>query len=130
MKDRVLVDTSVWISYFKNADGRLSEKVDDLLSHSVVCVPKVVIAELIQGAKTEKEISVIEGFFEAFTIIDQSEDTWKKAGRLSFDMKRKGITAGVIDCYIAVMGKENDCDVLTLDTHFTDIRRFLKIDLV
>ncbi len=37
-------------------------------------VLKVVIAELIQGAMTEKEIAVIEYFVNAFLVIDQTAD--------------------------------------------------------
>lgn len=127
--DRVLIDTSVWIDYFKNRDGRLAERVDEVLTFSDVYVPKVVIAELIQGAKSEKEISVIEEFIEAFNIIDQTEDTWLNVGRLSFSMKRKGITANIIDCYIAVIASENNCKIFSLDEHFKDIKRFLRFEL-
>ena len=42
---------------------------------SEVYVPKVVIAELIQGAMTEKEIAVIEDFVNAFIVVDQTADT-------------------------------------------------------
>jgi hypothetical protein len=39
-----------------------------------VYVPKVVIAKLIQGAMTEKEIAVIEDFVNALLVIDQTAD--------------------------------------------------------
>jgi len=131
VKDRrVLIDTSVWIDYFRERDKRLCEKVDELLSLSEVFVPKVVIAELTQGAVSEKEIAVIEEFVEAFNVIDQEESTWAKAGRLSFSMKRKGITVNLVDCYIAVMAHENNCRIFSLDTHFKDIKKFLNIELL
>ncbi len=128
--NRVLIDTSVWIAYFKNSQKQLTVKVDDLLTHAHVYVPKVVIAELIQGAKTEREIAIIEEFVDAFTVIDQTADTWQKAGRLSFSMKKKGLTVHIIDCYIAVLAIEHDCSILTLDEHFKSIQKFLKIDLL
>lgn len=127
--DRVLIDTSVWIDYFKDGDDQLTEKVDEVLTSSDVYVPKVVIAELIQGAKSEKEISVIGEFIEAFNIVDQTEDTWVKAGRLSFSMKRKGITANLVDCYIAILASENNCKIFSLDEHFKSIKRFLRLEL-
>lgn len=131
MKDnRVLIDTSVWIAYFRGTNRNLGEKTDEIIDSSVVCVPKVVIAELIQGAKTEKEVSLISGFSGTFTIIDQTEDSWIKAGRLSFEMKRKGSTVSLVDCYIAVLAFESKCAVFTLDAHFTTIRKYLKIDLM
>jgi hypothetical protein len=57
--EKILIDTSVWIEYFKNKSEGLSNKVDEILSKHEVYVPKVVIAELIQGSKSEREISVI-----------------------------------------------------------------------
>lgn len=128
--DRILIDTSVWIEYFKGSPNQLSEKVDEILTLSDVYVPRVVIAELIQGARSEKEISVIEEFIEAFNIIDQTEDTWLKSGRLSFSMKRKGITVNIIDCYIAVMARENNCKIFSLDEHFRKIKKFLRFELL
>lgn len=131
MRDKkILIDTSVWIDYFKGNDTPLQYRVDKALTHSHIYIPKVVLAELIQGAKSEKEIAVIEDFIEAFHIIDQKEDTWMKAGRLSFSMKRKGITIHIIDCYIAVIASENGCGIFSLDEHFKNIKKFLHIDLL
>lgn len=131
MKDnRILIDTSVWINYFKNKDNLFTKKVDEVLTFSSVYVPRVVIAELIQGAKSEKEISVIEEFLEAFNIIDQAENTWLKAGRLSFSIKRKGVTVNIVDCYIAVIANENNCKIFSLDEHFKIIKRFLGLELL
>ena len=80
----------MWIAYFKDRDSRLTDRVDELLTSAHVYVPKVVIAELMQGAKSEKEIAVIEDFFEAFTVIDHTENTWEQAGRLSVFNETKG----------------------------------------
>ncbi|MBI4826118.1 MAG: PIN domain-containing protein [Nitrospirae bacterium] len=129
MRDKILIDTSVWIAYFKASDTALVERVDDLLTVAEICVPKVVIAELMQGAKSEQEVVVIGEFIGAFTILDQQNETWEKAGRLSFQMKRKGITVHLIDCYIAMITDEHRCRLFTLDKHFKDIKRFLKIEL-
>ncbi|HET6459734.1 MAG TPA: PIN domain-containing protein [Syntrophales bacterium] len=127
---RILVDTSIWIDYFKNRSSRIAGKLDEMLIKDDVCVPKIVIAELIQGAKSEREISVIEEFVEAFNILDQRQDTWTKAGRLSFTLKRKGKNINLSDCYIAVIAQEYDCEIFTLDVHFKEIQRYIDINLV
>lgn len=127
---KVLIDTSIWIDYFKNKSFILSEKVDKILSEDEVYVPKIVIAELIQGAKSEKEISIIEDFIDAFNIIDQKEDSWFKAGKLSYNLKRKSETVNLIDCYIAVIAQEHNCQIFTLDEHFKEIQKVTKIYLV
>lgn len=131
MKDsRVLIDTSVWISYFRDSDADLSDRVSEMLASVEVCVPKVVIAELMQGARSEKEIAALEEFAEAFTIIDQTERSWLQAGKLSYTLKRKGATVHLVDCYIAVLAEEHRCAILTLDRHFTDIKQALPIELL
>ncbi len=101
-----------------------------MLFRDEVYVPKIVIAELIQGAKSDREVSVIEEFVEAFSIIDQRGDTWAKAGKLSFTLKRKGKNITLSDCYIAVMAQEYDCRIFTLDVHFKEIQKYADIDLI
>ena len=128
--EKILIDTSVWIVYFKDKSAGLSKKVDEILSRHEVYVPKVVIAELIQGSKSEREVSITEDFVDAFNIIDQREDSWIKAGKLSFNLKKKGKTVNLTDCYIAVIAQEHGCRILSLDLHFKDIQKSLSLDLV
>jgi predicted nucleic acid-binding protein len=128
--DRVLVDTSVWVDYLRGITPDVAERVDLLLSNAEVCVPKIVLAELLQGARSEREVTAVEDFPEAFTIIDQGPDTWLKAGRLSRRLKSRGQTIHLIDCYIAVIADENGCAVLTLDEHFREIQKVLPVRLL
>jgi predicted nucleic acid-binding protein len=128
--EKILIDTSVWIKYFRDKPGGLSKKVDEILSKHEVYIPKIVIAELIQGSKSEREISTIEDFVDAFNIIDQREDTWIKTGRLSYSLKKKGKTVNLADCYIAIIAQEHDCHIFSFDEHFKDIQKSLNIHLV
>jgi predicted nucleic acid-binding protein len=127
---KILIDTSVWIKYFRDKSGGPLEKMDEILSKHEVYVPKIVIAELIQGSKSEREISIIEDFVDAFNIIDHREDTWIKAGRLSYSLKKKGKIVNLTDCYIAVIAQEHDCHIFSFDEHFKDIQKSLSIQLV
>ena len=131
MRDSVLIDTSVWISYFQsNPPARVSAAVDEALERNEVCVPKIVFAELIQGAHSEKDLIAIREFLDAFTIIQEGNDTWQEAGKLSYALKKKGKTINLADCYIAVLAKENDCSIMTLDKHFREIHKQIGIKLV
>jgi predicted nucleic acid-binding protein len=121
--NRILIDTSVWIEYFRNKSSPIAEKDE-------VYVPKIVIAELMQGAKTAREVSIIEDFFDAFHIIDQKEDSWIKAGRLSYSLKKKGKNIHLLDCYIAVIAQEYECKIFTINRHFTEIQKIVDISLI
>jgi tRNA(fMet)-specific endonuclease VapC len=128
--ERILIDTSVWIEYFRDKSTSLSKKVEEFLEKQEIFVPKIVIAELIQGSKSEQEISVIEDFVDAFNVIDQMEDTWIKAGRLSYRLKKKGKRINLTDCYIAILAQENNCSIFSLDEHFKDIHKSADIGLI
>ncbi len=128
--ERILIDTSVWIEYFRDELSSVTDKVDQILSEDDVYVPRIVIAELMHGAKSEKELSIIRDFLDAFQIIDQKEDSWIKAGKLAYDLKKRGKTIHLLDCYIAVIAQGFDCKIFTLNRHFTEIQKILKIFLI
>ena len=128
--NRVLIDTSVWINFFRDKSPTFSQKVDDLLADNEIYVPTIVVAELIQGSKSDREIMAVKEFLEAFHIIDQKEDTWIKAGELSNQLKRKGKRVNLADCYISIIAEDHGCQIFTLDEHFKDIQTAIEIDLV
>lgn len=128
--ERVLVDTSVWVDYLRGDTPHIAAKLDGLIAGAEICVPKIVLAELLQGARSEREIAAVEDFTEAFAIIDQGPETWVKAGKLSRRLRGRGKTIHLIDCYIAVIAEEHGCAVLTLDEHFREIARVMPLRLL
>ena len=128
--DKILIDTSVWIEYFRDESSPNAERVDDILGEDEVCIPKIIIAELMQGAKSEKELSTIRDFFDAFTIIDQKSETWIEAGKLSYDLKKRGKNIHILDCYIAIIAQEFRCKIFTLNRHFREIQKITDISLM
>ena len=128
--DRILIDTSVWIEYFRSKSSSVAQKVDRILDEDEVCVPKIVMAELMQGSKSTKELSIIEDFFDAFHVIDQKEDSWIKAGRLSYKLKKKGKNIHLFDCYIAIIAQGYGCKIFTLNRHFKEIQSLIDILLI
>lgn len=121
MKADVLADTSVWIEYFNKSDSGYGESLEQLLREGRVVVAGVILTELLQGAKIEKEFNEILESIVALPILETNLDTWIQAGRISFSLRRKGITIPVTDLMIACLALENDCLVLTLDPHFAKI---------
>ena len=128
--DKILIDTSVWIEYFRGKSSSVAQKVDGFLEKDEICVPKIVIAELTRGSKSKKELSVIEDFFDAFHIIDQKENSWIRAGNLSYRLKKKGKNINLFDCYIAVIAQEYGCTIFSLNRHFKEIQTLIDISLI
>ena len=127
---KILIDTSVWIDFFRDQSPNFSQKVDDLLAKNEIYVPKIVVAELIQGSKSDREVAAVKEFLNAFHIIDQNENTWIRAAELSYLLKRKGKRVNLADCYIAMIAEEHGCQIFTLDEHFRDIKTAVDIELL
>lgn len=126
--DKILVDTSVWIEFFKKKEpwhGIVSGLIDD----KRICCAGIVLAELIQGAKSEKELAVLRDFRHVFEFLDESIDLWQAAGELSHALLRKGKSVGLSDCYLAVAAMTNKVPIGTLDKHFEVIKGVAGITL-
>jgi predicted nucleic acid-binding protein len=127
--DKVLIDTSVWIDFFRKTEPVYSF-VMQLIAGERVCSAGIIIAELMQGAKSEKELTVLKDFIHVFEILPESSKIWQTAGELSFHLRRKGKTIGLSDCFIAVSAREGNAAILTMDNHFEMMKSEAKIRLI
>ncbi len=82
---------------------------------------RVILTELLQGAKIEKEFNAILENFIVLPFLNTTIDTWVRAGKISFSLRRKGITIPTTDLIIAGLAIEHDCSVFTVDPHFEKI---------
>ena len=128
--ENVLIDTSVWVAYLGKESSVLSDTVDEIIHRNTIYVPKIVIAELIQRASSDREISVIEDFIDAFHIIDHKGDAWMKAGRMLYTLKKKGETVSLRDCYIGAIAAEYNCSIFSINGRFKSISTITDISLI
>jgi predicted nucleic acid-binding protein len=127
--DKILIDTSVWIEFFRKRDPFYSN-VLKLLDEDRICCTGIVLAELIQGAKSSEEIKTLKDFSCVFSFLEESRKLWEKAGELSFSLKKTGNQIGLSDCYLAVAANQENVGILTMDTHFVAIKKHLDIVLL
>jgi hypothetical protein len=126
--DKILVDTSAWIEFFRKKEPYYSV-VLELLDNDMVCCMGIVLAELLQGAKSEKELNTIKEFLHVFDFLPESVKSWEKAGELSYALKQKGKAIGLSDCYIAVLTRSSNVRLLTLDKHFDVLKKEIELKL-
>jgi predicted nucleic acid-binding protein len=125
---RVLVDTSIWIEFFRKHEpyhGIVARLIDN---EQVFCCG-IILAELMQGAKSDKELSALDDFPRVFPFISETTQLWAVAGKLAFQLRRKGLTVGLSDCFIAVAAASASAQVATLDSHFHTLGKPAKITL-
>ena len=122
----VLIDTSAWIEYLKKTSHPITKEIESALILNVAATCQLVLAELLQGARSEKETDLILDLASVVRILNESESTWQETGFLSNKLRKQGKTISLIDCYLAVLAKENKAVILTLDKHFSVIDELFK----
>jgi predicted nucleic acid-binding protein len=119
--EAVLVDTSCWIEYFNRPGAEVATVVEAMVRDDRAALTGVVLAELSQGARTERELSELHTALGAVVWIEATRETYARAGRLAFELRRKGLTVPITDCVIAAASESAGGRVLTLDAHFREI---------
>lgn len=129
MLDRVLVDTSVWIQFFRKKDSPISSRLRHYLELNQVCCTGPVVIELYQGAKAVGEIDIINQLLETVHYIEITRTHYHRAAKISFEAARKGQVFSVVDLILAVVAHDEQLKLFTLDTHFKEISRFCPLML-
>jgi predicted nucleic acid-binding protein len=130
MLDKVLVDTSAWIDFFRKNKPERHELVATLLREGRAIGTGIVSLELLRGAKSSKELTLVSELFETIEMVYQTPSTYSAAGKIGYEMARNGYTLSTVDLLIAQIAIENDLSLLTLDQHFATIAEHFPLKLV
>jgi predicted nucleic acid-binding protein len=121
MDTRVIVDTTIWIEFFRSPDSTVANHLKDLLRQRRVVMAGMVMAEILQGVKAPKEANLVLTSFTKLPYSEMTKDRWQQAGEISASLRRKGTTIPLSDLIIAACALAEGCEVYTLDPHFKRI---------
>lgn len=122
----VLVDTSVWIEFFRNEKGSCGDLLENLLEEDRVVLCGIVEMEISQGLR-KKEQQEIQSVFEMIPYIDITREDYIAAGTLWQALRKKGETIPSTDCLIAELCLRHEFSLFSLDTHFDKIKRLKRL---
>ena len=124
----VIIDTSIWIEFFRSHDPTFSQVSGLLDSGKLLGLPWV-FGELLQGAHDNREINLLHAYWRAIPKPDTliSEKAWIQAGIESQrgDWVKKGV--GLIDAAIIAAALEMNTPVATYDKKLREILKFKKL---
>lgn len=95
--------------------------MDRLLGRNEVVMAGPVLAEVLQGARTTKELQALSNRLTALPYVEMTKGTWGRVGRMAFELRQRGHTVALVDLLIAALAIEHDHQVYTLDDHFQRI---------
>ncbi len=109
----IIIDTSIWVEFFKNRQP-FYNKITTLLEENHIYALECIFAELMQGALNIRERNIIYGYWLNLPK-PEAENLFIKAGIESGKNKwiSKGI--GLIDSVIILSARETSSRIWTLD---------------
>ena len=127
---RILVDTSAWADFLNGFPSLEGAALAELIaSEHDLCTCGLVVAEVFQGLRREKERGQIGALFTHLTFLEPSGiGVYFRAADLYRSLRQKGRTVrSTVDCLIAAIAEEHECRVLARDR---DLELILESGLV
>ena len=123
----ILVDSSVWIDYFRSADTPQVALLDSFFGRSPLAVGDLIAAEVLQGVRDEREFRLVKKTLEAFEHIDLvGYDIAVKASENYRVLRAMGITVRkTIDTLIATRCIQDGLTLLHADKDFVPFSEHL-----
>jgi len=123
---QVLVDTSIWIDYFKS--GLNSEKLDELLDDNRVLTNDIILAELIPFLMIRKQQKIVD-LLTNIPLLRLKID-WAEIIQWQVACLNTGINGiGIPDLIIAQNSKQKRSSIYSLDKHFLLLNQVVDISL-
>ena len=128
----ILVDSSVWIDFFRGTPTPQAEKLDELLGSARIIVGDLILAEVLQGLRDEREFQQVRKTLDTFEQVDlvgkeiavQAAKNFRRLRDLGFTVRK------TIDTLIATRCIESDYPLLHSDRDFDAFAAHLGLQVV
>lgn len=123
---QALVDTSVWIDWLRGRETRQTRQLEILLAHGSAWVAPVILQELYQGARDQKQLQKLQMLFSDLLCASHTKASYTQAGTLFAQCRWQGITPrSPHDCLIAATAVEHHLPLLQDDQDFMRLQKCL-----
>jgi hypothetical protein len=118
----VAVDTSVWISLFRDRSGQVRRAIDGIAAGEEFVIAAPVRLELLQGCRTEDGWKEMTQRLSRLPVALPSPAGWDDAARLYFELRQQGRTVrSSMDCVIASICLQESILLIHSDRDFETI---------
>lgn len=123
----ILVDSSVWIDYFRGTNSYQANILDMLLAREPIAVGDLILTEVLQGFSAEKDFRTAQRSLTACRVVELGGQTIAiQAARNFRALRQIGVTVRkTIDTVIATACIEHGYDLLHNDRDFDVFEKHL-----
>jgi len=123
----ILVDSSVWIDYFRGVASPQTDRLDELLGTAPVAIGDLMLAEVLQGFPRDEDYLRARRLLGSLTVFDLvgRSIAWRAAGNYRALRARGAIVRMTIDNLIATFCIAHGHALLFSDRDFEPFVRWL-----
>lgn len=123
----ILVDSSVWIDYFRGTPTPQADELDRLLGHEVLGTGDLILAEVLQGFASERDFNQARKLLTSLEVVDMvGAELAIQAARNFRTLRALGVTVRkTVDTLIATCCIERGHALLFSDRDFDPFVRHL-----
>ena len=128
----ILVDSSVWIDYFKGTITAETERLDRLLGHELLAIGDLILTEVLQGFDSERDFNNAQKMLASLMVVELgAQEIAIQAAKNFRTLRRLGVTVRkTIDTVIATRCIESGYDLLHSDRDFDPFAKHLGLRVV
>ncbi len=126
-----LVDTSIWIEVLRSGDRQINHPVtaivEELSETDFIYTSRMIVAEIIAGAKDRGEAERLEQDFEGYQICFEDLGLFRDAAytrQAYMRIHRRSRIPGLIDCYLVNLAKKESLIIFTADRLFRSVAEY------
>ena len=127
----IFVDSSVWIDFFNGCKNKQTDFLLNALGQNIIIVGDIVLTEVLQGFKKEKDFQKAKKLLTAFDVEPICDEAIAIQSAKHFrKLKNKGVTIRkTIDCIIATFCIKQGYFLLHNDKDFLPFCEYLKLKI-
>ena len=119
-----LIDTSVWISIFRDRTGSARASLQALIGDEMIYLSRFTQMELLQGSQDDREWTLLHTYLQDQDYLEHTDEIWVNAARIYYDLRRQGLTVrSTIDCCIAQLAIAYQLTLVHNDRDFETIQK-------
>jgi len=123
----ILVDSSVWIDYFRGTRDPHSDRLDSLLGSEPLAIGDLILAEVLQGCDADADFNRVNDLLGSLIIVELGgKEIAVQAAKNFRILRAKGVTIRqTIDTIIATRCISDALSLLYRDKDFDPFVRYL-----
>ena len=125
----IFVDSSVWVDYFNGTQSPETDYLDRLLGREPVGLGDIVLVEVLQGFKRDRDYKIAKDLLTALTVFTLGGQDMALQSADNFRLlRKKGITVRkTIDVLIATFCMRQNLPLLHADKDFDPFHQYFQL---